>query len=76
MAQETKETRTGMMGSKYWKLLLVILAGLFIFGAPYVTYLSSSVLKRGLFFSFTGGLVSLIIGLVLMWYLIRNKVFS
>jgi hypothetical protein len=55
---------------------LVILAGLFTFGAPYVTYLSSSVLKRGVFFSFTGGFVSLIIGLVLMWYLIKNKVIS
>lgn len=76
MAQETKETRTGLMGSKYRKLLLVILAGLFTFGAPYVTYLSSSVLKRGIFFSFTGGFVSLIIGLVLMWYLIKNKVIS
>ncbi|MGD0978341.1 MAG: hypothetical protein ABR962_04275 [Candidatus Bathyarchaeia archaeon] len=76
MTQETKETRTGMMSSKYRKLLLVILAGLFTFGAPYVTYLSSSVLKRGIFFSFTGGFVSLIIGLVLMWYLIKNKVIS
>jgi len=76
MAKETEETTTGLMGSKYFKLLLVILAGLFIFGAPYVTYLSSSVLKRGVFFSFTGGFLSLIIGLVLMWYLIKIKVIS
>ena len=74
MAQETKETGTGLMSSKYWRLLLVILAGLFTFGAPYVTYLSSSLLKGGVFFSFTGGFLSLIIGLLLIWYLVKNKV--
>ena len=76
MSQESKETETGLMRSKYWRLLLVILAGLFIFGAPYVTYLASKVLKRGVFFSFTGGFVSLIIGLLITWYLIKNKVIS
>lgn len=76
MAKETKETKTGMMSSKYWKLLLVILAGLFTFGAPYVTFIASSFLKRGVFFSFAGGFLSLIIGLVLIWYLIKSKVIS
>jgi len=76
MSQENKETQTGIMSSKYWKLLLIILAGLFIFGAPYVVYLASKVLKRGVFFSFTGGLLSLIIGFLLVWYLIRNKVIT
>jgi uncharacterized protein YjeT (DUF2065 family) len=76
MARETKETRTGMTSSKYRKLLLIILAGLFTFGAPYVVYIASSFLKRGIFFSFAGGFVSLIIGLVLIWYLIRSKVIS
>jgi|GEM_PF-1134127 len=76
MAKETKETRTGMMSSKYWKLLLIILAGLFTFGAPYVVYIASSFLKRGIFFSFAGGFVSLIIGLLLIWYLIKSKVIS
>jgi hypothetical protein len=76
MARETKETRTGITSSKYRKLLLVILAGLFTFGAPYVVYIASRFLKRGIFFSFAGGFVSLIIGLVLIWYLIRSKVIS
>jgi phosphoglycerol transferase MdoB-like AlkP superfamily enzyme len=76
MSQENKETETGLMSSKYWKLLLVILAGLFIFGAPYVVYLASKVLKRGVFFSFAGGLLSLIIGFLLVWYLIKNKVIT
>jgi hypothetical protein len=64
------------MNSKYWKSLLIILAGLFTFGAPYVVYIASSFLKRGVFFSFAGGFVSLIIGLVLIWYLIRSKAIS
>ena len=76
MSLENKETRTGLTGSKYWKLLLVILAGLFTFGAPYVVYIANSFLKRGVFFSFTGGIISLIIGLLLIWYLIRSKVIS
>ena len=76
MSEETKETETGLMSSKYWKLLLVVLAGLFTFGAPYVVYLASTVLKRGIFFSFSGGFLSLIIGLFLIWYLIRNKVIT
>jgi len=76
MGQETKETGTGLLSSKYWRLVLVVLSGLFIFGAPYVVYLASRVLKRGVFFSFTGGLLSLIIGLLLLWYLVKNKAIS
>jgi hypothetical protein len=76
MSQENKETKTGLTSSKYRKLLLVILAGLFTFGAPYVVYIVNSFLKRGIFFSFTGGIISLIIGLLLIWYLIRSKAIS
>jgi len=76
MAREAQETRTGIMSSKYWRLLLVILAGFFTFGAPYAVYIANRILKRGVFFSFASGLLSFIIGLVLIWYLIRNKVIS
>jgi hypothetical protein len=76
MAQEPKKTKTGMMSSKYWKLLLVILAGFFTFGAPYVVYIATSFLKRGVYFSFASGFLSFIIGLVLIWYLIRSKAIS
>jgi hypothetical protein len=76
MGEETKETETKLLSSKYWKLVLIILAGFFTFGAPYVVYLATSVLKRGVFFSFTGGFISLAIGLLLIWYLIKNKVIS
>jgi hypothetical protein len=56
--------------------LFVILAGLFTFGAPYAVYLANRFLKRGVFFSFASGFLSLIIGLMLIWYLIKNKVIS
>jgi hypothetical protein len=65
-----------MLKSKYWRLLLVILAGLFTFGAPYVTFIASNYLKRGVFFSFSGGFLSFGIGLALVWYLIKQKVIS
>ena len=74
MSQETEET--GPMTSKYFRLLLVLLAALFIFGGPYVVYLASHGLKRGVYFSFTGGFLSFFIGLFLVWYLIKKKVIS
>ncbi len=76
LTKETAEAKAGITTSKYFKLLLVILAGLFTFGAPYVVYLSNHLLKRGIFFSFAGGFLSFAIGLVLIWYLIRSKVIS
>ena len=76
LTEETKATGTRRTDSKHWRLLLVILAGLFTFGAPYVTFMASDFLKRGVFFSFTGGFVSLAIGLLLVWYLVKRKVIS
>jgi hypothetical protein len=76
MAREAEETRTGLMSSKYWRMLFVILAGLFTFGAPYAAYIATRFLKRGVFFSFASGFLSFIIGLMLIWYLIKNKVIS
>ena len=76
MTQGTKEATSRIAGSKYWKLLLVILAGLFTFGSPYVAFMANHFLKRGIFFSFAGGFVSFAIGVLLVWYLIRIKVIT
>jgi hypothetical protein len=76
MGQETKEERTGILDSKYVRVLLVVLAGLFTFGAPYAVFAAARYLNRGVFFSFGSGFLSFIIGLLLIWYLIRNKVIS
>jgi hypothetical protein len=76
MAQEAEEKRTGILSSKYWRMLLVVLAGFFTFAAPYAVYVATRYLKRGVFFSFASGFLSFIIGLVLIWYLIKNKIIS
>jgi hypothetical protein len=76
MAERKESTKTGFMGSKYWRMLLVVLMALFTFGAPYVAYIANHFLKRGVFFSFAAGLVSFVIGSLLLWYLVRNKVIS
>jgi hypothetical protein len=76
MTEKRKETKAGLMASKYWRLFLVILMGLLTFGGPYVAYMSENFLKRGVFFSFASGFASFMVGMVLLWYLIRNGVFS
>jgi len=76
LAGKPEPAETGMLGSKYLRLLLVIVAGLFTFGAPYVTMIASNYLHRGAFFSFSGGFLSLAIGLLLIWYLIKRKVIT
>jgi uncharacterized membrane protein HdeD (DUF308 family) len=63
------------LSSKFWRILLVIGAVLLIFAGPtYVPYLLANLLKVDYAISVVFGLVLLIIGLVLMWYLIRKKI--
>lgn len=76
LTSKDKTAGKKVTGSKYLNIVLVILAGLFTFGAPYVAFMASDFLKRGVFFSFTGGFLSLAIGLVLIWYLIKRKIIS
>jgi polyferredoxin len=75
LAQQTEAPKKRILDSKIWRMVLVLLAGLLIFGAPYVVYISSDFLKRGVFFSFTGGIVSLVLGLTLLLFLVKKKVF-
>ena len=56
------------------KTLLIVLTCLFIFGAPYVSYLATHVLKKGPVFSFAASLLSLAVGLVLLAYLLKSKI--
>ena len=61
--------------SKFWRTTLVIVAVILIFVGPtYVPYLFVDILKVEYFAAIAVGFVLLIIGLVLMWYLIRKKV--
>jgi uncharacterized membrane protein SpoIIM required for sporulation len=75
MTQE-KQSKTGILGSKYWKVFLVIIAGLFTFGGPYAVYVLVNFLKIGFTYSIIPGFGLFIVGLVLIWYLIKNKVIS
>ena len=75
MSREER-SKTGMLSSKYWKLLLVIVSGLFTFGGPYAAYVLTDILRLNYAVSMVFGFALFFVGLILIWYLIRNKVFS
>jgi len=75
MSQE-KQSRTGMLGSKYRKLFLVLITGLFTFGGPYAAYVLIHILELNYAVSMIFGFALFIVGLVLVWYLIRHKIVS
>jgi hypothetical protein len=63
------------VSSRFWRIFLVIVAALLIFAGPtYVPYVLADILKVNYAASIVSGFVLLIIGLVLMWYLIRKKI--
>ena len=63
------------LSSKFWRIFLVIVAAFLIFvGSAYVPYVLVGVLKVNYAASIVAGFVLFIIGLVLMWYLIRKKI--
>jgi hypothetical protein len=76
MTQEKTTANTGFTGSKYVKMLLVILMALLLFGGPYMVYLVNDILKMRFIYAAIGGAVSVVLGLVLMWYLIRVKIIT
>jgi hypothetical protein len=64
------------MGSKYLKMLLIIIMALLLFGGPYILYILYGVLKVRFLISGVIGFGSVLLGLILMWYLIKTKVIS
>ena len=65
------------LSSKFWKTLLTVLAAFLTFAGPtYVVYVFMRILKIDYFLSMISGIVLFIIGLVLIWYLIKNKIIS
>ncbi len=63
--------------SKFNKITLTILAGLLLFAGPtYVPYLLFDTLKLDYVLSITVGGVLFIIGLVMLFWLIRKKIIS
>ena len=66
------------LSSKFWKTFLIVLAVFLTFAGPtyivYVVFLK--ILKMDYAVSMASGFALFIVGLVLIWYLIKNKVLS
>lgn len=78
MAQDKKENKTPgkvILTSGFWRTLLIVFAALLTFAGPtYVVYAFNSVLKIDYAISIVSGFVLFIIGLTIIWYLIKQKV--
>jgi len=64
------------LSSRFWKTFLVVLAAFLTFIGPYMVYVLLNVLEIDYAVSMVSGLGFIIAGLVLIWYLIKNKVIS
>jgi hypothetical protein len=63
--------------SRFWKTFLIVLAAVLTFAGPtYVVYALTRILKIGYAVSMISGFALFVAGLVLVWYLIKNKVIS
>ena len=76
MTQEKTPENKSFTSSKYVKMLLVILMGFLLIGGPYVVYIIYSVLEMRFLYAAIAGAASVVLGLVLMWYLIRVKIIT
>jgi cytochrome c biogenesis protein CcdA len=80
MPEQTEQKQTlgtFNMQSRFVRTLLVIVAAALIFVGPtYGTYVFMQVLDLSYAISTIAGIVLLIVGLVLIWFLIRRKVIS
>lgn len=73
--EENTAVESGMMNSKFWRTLLVILSVFLIFAGPtYVIYGLSIILNVNLVASFATGFVLFAVGLVLMRFLVQKKI--
>ncbi len=65
------------LNSKFWKTFLTLLAALLTFAGPtYIVYALADILNIDYFVSMASGVILFLVGLVLMWYLIRKKIIS
>ena len=76
MTQEKAPENRSFMSSKYVKMLLVILMAFLLFGGPYIVYLINGALEMSFLYAAIAGVASVVLGLVLMWYLIRAKIIT
>jgi hypothetical protein len=76
MTQEKTVASKTFISSKYKKMLLVILMAFLLFGGPYLVYIIYDALEMRFLYAAIAGAASVVLGLVLMWYLIRAKVIT
>lgn len=70
------ETQT-LLSSKFWRTLLTLVSVILIFAGPtYGIYALAVLLKVNLAASAATGFVLFLVGITLMWYLLKNKVFE
>ncbi len=79
MAGNSENDSNGLFGinSKFMKILLVLTTVFLIFAGPtYVSYLLSEVLNLNYLVSVTVGFSLFLLGLFLMYFLVKNKIIN
>lgn len=75
--QENKAVGNMGSGSKFMKTFLVMLAAFLIFAGPtFIVYALLNMLRMDYTVSMASGFVLFIVGLLLVWYLIKKQAFS
>ncbi len=77
MTQEPEESpeqpKTGMLESKFWRTLLVLIAGILVFGGSYLAYVLINVLNMEYAVGAASAGILFLVGMALIIYLIRKK---
>jgi len=80
MTEEKQKSKISVkfdLTSKFWKVFLTVLAAFLTFAGPtYIVYVLLDILKIDYAVSMVSGFVLFLVGLVLIWHLIKNKVIS
>ncbi len=74
---ENVQVGGSLLDSKFWRIMLIIIAVFLIFVGPtYIPYLLSDILKLDYVASIVIGGVLFIVGIIVMLFLIRKKVIT
>ena len=74
---ENVEVGGSLLDSKFWRIMLIIIAVFLIFVGPtYIPYLLSDILKLDYIASIVIGAVLFISGIIVLLFLIRKKVIT
>jgi hypothetical protein len=76
MSEEKPQAKGLANSSKYMKMGLVVITAFLLFAGPYALYALTTLFHVGIISSTIGGAVMVFAGLLLTWFLIRNKVIT